>query len=168
MLILMEIFFFIIKIMDGKWLRTMKSKNFSKTEVTHTGLTHHLSQRRRPPRPRITNPLALASSSDPQHTPAMYQPILFTNVTITQEGDIWLHAMMESVDPDHPDQAPEFCPRPAKAFINRKRFPRDFDPRLHGQMKVFDVINERLLHNDVEWVAIDNERRVTRSILGNL
>lgn len=87
----------------------------------------------------------------------MYQPILFTNCTIAEHGDIWLHALMEEIDPDNLDLVPDFSPRPAKALIKRDKFPAGFDPRLQPLDEIYRVINEDFLFAGCQWHKADEE-----------
>jgi hypothetical protein len=82
----------------------------------------------------------------------MYQPILFVKCSCTIKGDVWLHALMEEVDPDNLDRVPDNVPRPAAALIPRGKFPPDFNPKVHSQTKLFEVINGDFLFAGLEWI----------------
>lgn len=89
----------------------------------------------------------------------MYQPILFTKCACNFKGDVWLHALMEEIDPDNLDRVPDNLPRPAMALIPRAKFPTDFNPLTSSQTQIFEVINSDFLFTGCEWIKTEENAR---------
>lgn len=141
MLILMEMFSFILQLMDG-WSRlSMKlKKHFMRTDA-HTGPTHHQFLR-------------------------MHAIIYVEQLNITSKGDLEVIAILENEGNrkglSYIDNAPEVAPIRAKALIYKEILPPGEDFKGRTQQQLVQLIERHKLFLNQEWkptpIKLESER----------
>jgi len=130
MLILMEIFSFILRLMDG-WSRlSMRLKKLFTRTAAHTGRTHHPFQ-------------------------PMHAIIYVEQFNVTSKGDLEVIAILENEGNrkgmSYIDVAPEVAPIRAKAFIRKSALPPGGTFKGSTQHQLVQLIEDYKLFLNQEW-----------------